>query len=528
MSEKISSVGVTASPGIQARATTLFLRFTKTTDSRALCVAVFIVSVGVMFLWRLFTQAEVGDAAIWDYVAQGILRGEVPYRDVIEIKGPGSAYLSAMAMWLGKFAGLRDVLAVRFMQIALAGVLSVVTFLVTEAYLSQRLAALIAFLFPLTSDHFVSWTEGGTQPKLTMVLFGMLTLLLIARDRPFWAGVCSMLSCLSWQPGLLFTGVAVLIFSRYLTAWRDWRALKVLGGATLPLVVTGLYFYWAGALSDLWVWTVAYNFDVYAPEGIRSLGATLTHAWTVLVRVFKVDIIWFALGLAGLLVFSARRLRAKVKLRQAIESPDLFKDAIIIAPAVYIAFCLINLQSGPDLIPLFPFFGIFAGWLITEIFRWLCSIEAVTKRPALRRSVEALPALALSLVCVLTLVRASTYRMEGWTLWHQDTQLKVISDLIGPDDKIYVHGAVEILLLLNRPNLNPYIMWDHGKARYVAAKKYGGSANAVVDAIEAERPKLVAVSRLRHIPEQAALERLLEQHYERLPIIGYDAYLRKQ
>jgi hypothetical protein len=528
MSEKIPSVEVTAPPGIRSPASRGWRDHIQAADSRVLCIAIFLISVGVMLLWRLFRQAEGGDAAIWDYIAQGILRGEVPYRDVIEIKGPASAYLSAMAMWLGEFAGVRDVLAVRFMQIVLAGVLSVVTFLVAEIYLRQRFASLLGLLFPLTSDHFVSWTEGGTQPKLTMILFGMLTLLLIARDRPFWAGVCSMLSCLSWQPGLLFTGVAVLIFSRYLTAWRDRRALKVLAGAVLPLGIVGLYFYWAGALSDLWVWTVAYNFSVYAPEGIRSPGETLTHAWTVLVRVFKLDIIWFALGLAGLLIFSARHLRAKLKLTQALKSADLFKDAILIAPAVYIAFCLINLQSGPDLIPLFPFFGIFAAWLITEISAWLRAMRAVTKRPDLLPAVEALPVLALLLVFVLTLVRSATYRMEGWTLGHQDTQLNLISDLVGPDDKIYVHGAVEILLLLKRPNMNPYIMWDHGKARYVAARKYGGSIDAMVDAIEAARPKLVAVSRLRHVPEGAALERWLEQHYERLPIPGYDAYLRKQ
>jgi len=225
---------------------------------------------------------------------------------------------------------------------------------------------------------------------------------------------------------------------------------------------------------------------------------------------------------------AARQLRAKVKLRQALESPDLFKDAIVIAPVVYIAFCLINLQSGPDLLPLFPLLGIFAGWLITEMSQSLRSIGAVTNRPALLRAVEALPALALALVCALTLFRAVTFRLTDWTLRHQDTQLKVISDLIGPNDKIYVHGAVEILVLLNRPNLNPYIMWDHGKARYIAAKKFGGSTDAMVDAIEAERPKLVAVSRLRQVPERVALERWLEQHYETLPITGYYAYLRKQ
>jgi hypothetical protein len=506
----------------------VWLRLTQSVDYRVLGVAVFLVSVGVMLLWRLFRQAEAGDAAIWDYIAQGILRGEIPYRDVVEIKGPGSAYLSAMAMQLGAFVGLRDVLAVRFMQIAFAGVLMSVTFLVAEIYLRQRLAALIAVVLPLTSDHFVGWTEAGTQPKLTMILFGMMTLLLIARARPFWAGVCSMLSCLCWQPGLLFTGVAILIFSRYLTAWRDGRALKVLAGAVVPLAVVLLYFYWVGALSDFWVWTVAYNFEVYAPEGIRSPGETLTHAWRVIVRVFGIDLIWFAIGLIGLLMYFVRQLRARVKSGQAFASPELFKDGVLIAPLVYIAFCLINLQSGPDLIPLFPFLSIFAGWFITEASRWLSSFGMITKRPALLRSVERFPAFALSLVCAVALVRAAIFRMDDWTLWRQDSELKAISDLVGPDDKIYVHGSAEILLRLNRPNLNPYIMWDHGKARYVADKKYQGSIDAMVDAIEAERPKLVAVSRLRNIPDGAALERWLEKHYERLPITGYDAYLRKQ
>ena len=338
----------------------------------------------------------------------------------------------------------------------------------------------------------------------------------------------SMLSCLSWQPGLLFTGVAVLIFSRYLTTWRDWRALKVLAGAALPLAVVGLYFYRVGALSDLWIWTVAYNFEVYAPEGIRAPGEILTHAWKVIDRVFNKDIVWFVLGLVGLMTSFAGQVRARVKLRQSLESPDLFRDAIIIAPVVYAAFCLINLQSGPDLLPLFPLFGIFAGWLITEASRWMRSIGAVTKRRALLHLLEVLPACALALVCVVTVVRAVTYRPEESTLWRQDTQLKVISDLIGPNDKSYVHGAVEILLLLNRPNVNPYIMWDRGKAGYVAARKYGGSIDAMVDAIEAERPKVVAVSRLAQVAEGAVLERWLELHYERLPITDYDAYLRKQ
>src|SRR6266404_1906374 len=366
-----------------------------------------------------------------------------------------------------------------------------------------------------------------TGTKLMMILFGMLSLLLIAKDKPFWAGCCSMLSCLCWQPGLLFTGVGVLMFSRYLTSWRDLRALNVLAGAVAPLAVTVLYFYAVGAVTDFWIWTVAYNFEVYARVGLRDAGDTFTHIWVVLDRVFKIDVVWLALSAIGLLMFGARQLRVRLT-KNGLVSPALFRDAILIAPVVYIAFCLINLQSGPDLIPLFPFIGLFAGWLITEVSGRLTPVALVTAKPALRRTVQLLPALALLSICAVAVVRAARSKLDGPTLEYQDKQLRTVTDLIGPDDKIYVHGSVELLLLLNRPNLNPYIMWDHGKAAYLVAKKYGGSVDVMIDAIEAEAPKLVALSRLKHIAEGAALERWVENHYDRVPITGYEIYLRKQ
>jgi hypothetical protein len=129
---------------------------------------------------------------------------------------------------------------------------------------------------------------------------------------------------------------------------------------------------------------------------------------------------------------------------------------------------------------------------------------------------------------MITITRAATYRMEDWTLWYQDRQLKMATDLIGPDDKVYVHGTVEILVLTDRPNLNPYILWDHGKADYIAAKKYGGSMKAMIDEIESASPKLVAISRLKHIPQGAELEQWVAQRYEKLPVVGYDIYVRKQ
>ncbi|MFL6213571.1 MAG: hypothetical protein ACJ74J_06705 [Blastocatellia bacterium] len=517
---------VAAAPDHQAPHA-LWPRCLETADTRTLGLIIFIISLAVMAAWRLFTQLETGDAAIWDYVAQAILRGQVPYRDVVEIKGPASAYLSALAMWLGRRVGFGDVMAVRFLQMALASWLSVIIYLVTDLYTRRRAAALIAALFPLTSYHFVSWVEGGTQPKLTMIFFGLLTLWLIGKDRPFWAGVCSMMSCLCWQPGLLFAGVAVLVFSRHLTSWRDRRALKVIIGALLPLVITVAYFYAVGALGDLWTWTIAYNFNVYAPEGMRNMSDTRSHLWIVLLRIFRVNIVWVVMAVAGFVIFATERLRGLRAFKAALGSPELFKDALVIAPLVYLAFCLINFQSGPDLLPLFPFIGVFAGWLIAEMARRLALIRPLASKLWLRRCIERVPALVLILVLILAALRAATFRMEDQSLRDQAQTLKPAMEMIGPNDKVYVHGTLELLVLMNRPNLNPYIMWDRRKVDYIAQHRYGGSVQAMIAEMEAEAPRLVALSRLRNISQAVELERWVAEHYDKLPVPDYDIYVRK-
>src|SRR4030095_3513836 len=111
---------------------------------RLLALAAFLIGTSVTLMHRPWSQPEGGDEAIWDYVAQCIVRGQVPYRDVVEIKTPLSAYLSAGVMLCGRAAGLSDVISVRLLNILMAGSLSVITLLVGIEYFRSRLAALIA------------------------------------------------------------------------------------------------------------------------------------------------------------------------------------------------------------------------------------------------------------------------------------------------------------------------------------------------------------------------------------------------
>ena len=525
--------------------------FVERASPQTLAIITFIFAVAVALAYRPFSQIEVGDPAVYDYIAQSILRGQIPYRDIVDIKGPGGSYLSALAMLIGKTAGLRDVIAVRLMNVVLVGLLSMVTYAVAGAYLRNRFAGIIAALVPLMPEHYLMLLIGGSQPKLPMILFGMITVLLIARDRPGWAGVCSMLSCLCWQPGLLFTGTAFLIFSRYLTSWRDLRALKVIIGAAVPLLAVLVYFYWRGALGDLWAWTITYNYGVFGPEARQGAGDAVNKLWRIVLRVFRPDTASLAdtligrfksrfepfAGLAtfamvpasiiGALLFGFERVRAKLAGKQAIQSPELFRDALLIPPLVYLGFCLVNFQAGPDLIPFFPFIGIFAAWFLIKAGRLIASRWLRHSTSAVPPEIW-LPLGAFLLILIVLAVRTVTYRVGGWTLQYQDQEFKTISDLLGPDDKIYVHGTVELLVLLNRPNLNPYVLLDWDADKFAGARTPGGWS-AIMDEMESQAPKLVAVSRLRTVTYRADIERWIEEHYDRLALFRYErVFVRKE
>ncbi|HKQ05561.1 MAG TPA: DolP-mannose mannosyltransferase [Blastocatellia bacterium] len=497
--------------------------------TRRLAVIAFVLGALVMLAYRPWRQFEAGDTAVYDYIAQSILRGQMPYRDVVDIKGPLGPYLSAAAIAAGRAVGLRDILAVRFFHLLMVGLLSAVTYLVGESYLRNRLAALIAFLIPLLPEHFALMTITGTQPKLPMILFGMLSLLLIARDKPFWAGLCSMLACLCWQPGLMFTGTAVLICSRYLTSWRDGRALKVMAGALIPLAIVLAYFYARGALADLWAWAITYNFSVFGPEAKSGLSQAITRLWQIIIRVFRYDRPLVILSLLGLLMFVGTRLRDKLKGRAALAAPDLFRDAAAIPALVYLAFCMINFQASADLIPFFPFIGLFAGWFFVEAGRLAATIATrwLKRGPRLWQREGLIPAVAACAILLVLTARVATYRIEGRTLQDQDEEFKTLAALLAPDDKIFVHGTVEILVLLNRPNLNPYVLLDWDADNF-AGSRHAGGWEAIMDEMKAQAPKLVAITRLRAVTHRADFEQWVEQDYDKLELFKYDrVYIKK-
>src|ERR1041384_603426 len=136
---------------------------------RQVILLALVLSVLVMIAHRPLIRSAGGDTTVYDYVAQSILRGQVPYRDVVDIKFPGAAHLSALAMFVFKPFGIRDLIAVRILNVILVAFLEIIIFLVGRAYLGRIDAAVIGLLFPLMSPRFLDWMVGGTEPKLPLM-----------------------------------------------------------------------------------------------------------------------------------------------------------------------------------------------------------------------------------------------------------------------------------------------------------------------------------------------------------------------
>jgi len=486
--------------------------------------ALILTCAAVFTLYRPLEQPVGGDPAIYDYIAQSILRGQVPYRDVVDIKGPGSYYITVAAMWLGRLVGIRDVLADRLAHGLMLAALVVAVFKVAEEYLENKTGGIMATLFILMPSSFMGWMALGAQPKLSMILFGMLALLMVRRDRPVWAGVFSMLSCLCWQPGLLFAGTAFLAMSGYLTRWRDGRALKLVLGAAAPLAVTVAYLAHLGALRYFWAYAFEYNYGVFGPSAAKPPAEAVAHFFKVSNRVLGPLIFAFGVAAAGWVIFVVKMIRHKLASRQ-LGPPDSLKDAIAIPPVVYLLFCFVNFQGGPDLVLFFPFAGIFFAFFVLEVVRRF-GLKVASRR--FQQAVRLIPAL----VVVLMLAAAFEQGMVAWRsgkgfFKNQDRAIKLIGDALGPDGRIYVHGSVEILVLLDRPNLNPYVFVDWGMDDFIANKWYGGSFQNVMDEMDRQAPQIVSLTRLGKVNHGEDLVRWASHRYTKSSIGGYELFGQK-
>ena len=461
---------------------------------------------------QFWKQPSGGDRANWDYMAQVIARGGVPYRDVVNIKSPLSAYIGAAAIVISRPFGLRDILAIRITFILMAALTAAFTFLVALEYFKSLRLAVLAATVMLTFDAFARLNGGGIQPKTPMVLFGLLTLLAIMKDRPLAAGAFGMLSALCWQPGLLFVGTAGLAFSRYLTNWRDFKAARMMFGAAIPLTLMLAYFWAAGALESFYLWNIHFNATVYAPHEMRSLENFFARLGRLIIGPYRNSRFYFYVGAVGLCIAMWLELKRGRKSRATLESAP--RHAVIIAPIVYFGFCMVDIQAGADLIPLVPFVAIFAALALVFILERAIDLLARVRPGANPAIIENYGSVAIAAVIIYQSVSGAFFFERGFpTLADQQPAIAEMLSHLHPGDNMFVYGRTEVLVLSGRTNISKHFLLDRGKAEYLDQIEPGGF-DGWLASVKAERPKIVVLDRLEGGEKVMQLEAWAASDYQ--------------
>jgi hypothetical protein len=502
-------------------------RFSRTFFGALVLPLVVMIGTAIVYAqFDPFNQPIRGDRANWEYMAQVITRGGVPYRDAVNIKTPLSAYIGAGAILLMRPFGVRDIYAVRLTYLALAVLCVGFVYLVALEYFKSRRIAILAATIMAGVNFFATTNSAGIQPKTPVVLFALISLWAAKRDLPFLAGVSGMLCALAWQPGLMFAGVAGLVMSRYLTSWRDLRAIKVIGGAAIPLAVMLLYFWQAGALRDFYLWTFDFNLHVYGPREARPLSHFLVYLRRMV--AFRSEELYCVLAAIGALYWTWHeakgiRLGGLAYLRQSAPG-----HALLLAGLAYFGFCLINVQGTGDFLPFLPFIAIFAAFaIVTALDTTIETFSALKSSRHWRVVGHAGFAVIVAVVTGFSVADAFTYKKKTAPLKEQEAEVAQIVSHLNPGDTIYVHGPTEVLVLSGLTNASKYFLIDRGKDDYMSRFEPGGF-DGWLTRLKSERPKVVMLTRLRKEAHQRkAFNEWVRGDYEEHKLKRFTYYLRR-
>ena len=220
-----------------------------------------------------------------------ILRGDLPYRDAIEIKPPGVFYLYALA--IGLFGASTE--AVRIFT-ALYALLTVTAVFGVARHISGVRAGLCAALVYGIFSTFPLLQGGSSNTVVFLVLpltMGVWFFLRAAdthnRSQLVWSGLCAASAMLIKPVALPVLALFFLLIPFFRTAeGRAKGALLNLAAFTLPLLLCALavigYFFLRGGLDDFLYWTVEFPRRYKESEaGGPSLGQVLKYLSSSLV-----------------------------------------------------------------------------------------------------------------------------------------------------------------------------------------------------------------------------------------------------
>ena len=407
------------------------------------------------------------DNALYLYAGQQMAAGTAPFVSLFDHKGPVGPMVCGLGVMLARLFEQDDVVGVRLLFLGLCSFSAVGIYALTWTLFQSRVQALFSALVFIAYRGYGEQAVSGPLPKTLCLLFVVFALASAARRRWFWAGACSALAALTWQPtGLYCLAVLVLAwFQGDRSGGRRQSLVRALLGIAVPTLAIGAYFLSKGALDELVDGILVFNLKYVERTGgpWRNLGFGLS---ALLNQSYGVGLA-LALGFvssAFLYPWRARAAEAR-GLRFLVE--DRFALFLWTYPFPLL-WSLQDFQSYPDLYIFLPYASVGFGWLLYR------GLEGILNELAAGRALRfagTFAVAALMVACTLFLYR---FRYPSDELGPQRAAMREIVADLGPDARIASIGAPELLVLLGRTNVTSYGFILRGVPNHIEDRFPGG------------------------------------------------------
>lgn len=244
-----------------------FLLWLSTPAAAAGCALAVVLLLTASARWQWLSMPLERDEGEFAYIGEQILSGIPPYRDVANLKWPGTYAMYALGMAV--FGRTTEGIHALLMVVNLASIL--VLFLIARRLAGHAAASTAAAALALLTinPRILGFAAHATH---FVVLAALLAIWLLQRSLErgslggiLHAGVWFGVSTLMKQPGVFFGALgAVLILD---AAWRQgglWQRrtlaqlIALALGASVSIAATFAWLYVLGVFPTFWLWTVEY------------------------------------------------------------------------------------------------------------------------------------------------------------------------------------------------------------------------------------------------------------------------------
>lgn len=464
----------------------------------------FLFFIALLVAWQYdpLHRTLIGDHGVFAYLSQLVADGFTPHKFAFNEQASLTFFLGGAAMRIGDIFDLHRLLALRAAGILCFGIVIVLTYALTLRWTRSLWAAFTAGAILVGFEGYGVRAATGLEPKALMLAFGLATLLALQKRQWLWAGALAVLAGLVWQIAWGYLIVALLL------AWTQggahWRTRARAFGLTLApafaiLAVYVAYFIARDAHVELFQQTILAPALMHAP-GERAIWSRALQLYNTFLVGYNSHLIFGILGIGGFLIWLATNLRPwKIRKLPARSAYYLFLNrrtsGTLLVIAGFTLYSFLDFQNYPDWYPLLPFLALFAAWLLWQAAARVLQFLKIAPQLYLAAYAAFAAIVLLASVAHAFLAPPPDKRMPGLTWQTQERAALALSGALGPETPVWVVGRPELLFMMRRQNINPYI-YLFGNVDGMIDRLEPGGFQQMLNTALAQKPGLLVLARL--------------------------------